>query len=109
MTKVLAERTTNITTGVIDKAIKSHDSLRQVTFLDKNDTAHTVYAHQDGPFKTAEDIVRGWEEGLLHVFDSHHAAIEHWAAQEGAADFVRLLESVNQGSGSQQSQSGGGS
>jgi hypothetical protein len=108
MSTILEHRTSNVTTGVIDKNVIAHDNLVSVTFLDKNDTAHTVFAHKEGPFQTAEDIVRGWETGILHVYATHQDAINHWVEREGAADFVKLLESVSGSSPPAQSQSGGG-
>lgn len=109
MSEILAHKQNNVTTGVLDKSIVTHENLQSVTFLDKNDVAHTVFAHVNGPFHSPAEIVKAWEDGILHVYESHQDAIDHWATQEGAGEFVQLLHDAEGGSSGGSSQSGGGS
>ena len=92
MGTVVDTKPNNVTVGVIDKNVQTHENLASVTFADIFGTLHTVFANKDGPFKTPEDIVKAAEAGILHTFDSHEAAIEHWAAQAGNEAFVAALK-----------------
>lgn len=92
MGTVVDTKPSNVTVGVIDKNVQTHENLKSVTFADIFGTLHTVFAHKDGPFKTAEDVVSAFEQGILHTFDTHEAAIEHWAAQQGNDAIVAALQ-----------------
>lgn len=108
MATILDTKDNNVTEGVIDKNVQTHEKLKSVTFRDIFGTVHTVFAHADGPFRTPEDVVNAFEKGILHTFETHQAAVEHWAAREGNGEFVKLLKSAAGSSSSQESQSGGG-
>lgn len=92
MSTIVDTRKANVTVGVMDKNLVTHEHLKSVTFRDVFGTLHTVFAHVDGPFRTPEDVVNAFERGILHVFDSHENAIAHWADQEGGHALVDLLK-----------------
>jgi hypothetical protein len=94
MGKVVATKPNNVTEGVIDKTVQTHENMKSVTFADVFGTLHTVFAHTEGPFKTPEDVVRAFENGTLHVFDSHEAAIEHWSDRAGNEVIVAALRDL---------------
>jgi len=94
MSKVISVKPHNASIGVIDKEVKIHEDLKEITFGDVFGTFHTVFAHVNGPFKTPEDVVKAFEDGVLHVFESHKTAIEHWAGQAGNEDLVTKLEGL---------------
>jgi len=94
MSKVISVKPHNASIGVIDKEVKIHEDLKEITFGDVFGTFHTVFAHIDGPFKTPEDVVKEFEDGVLHVFESHKAALEHWAGQAGNEVLVTKRESL---------------
>lgn len=77
MAKVIDHKTQAVTLGVLDQTLDVHPELQQVTFTDHNGTAHTVHAHTGGPFGSPEDIVRAWEDGVLHPYESHEVAAEY--------------------------------
>jgi hypothetical protein len=106
MSKVIATKANNVTEGVIDKALNTHEHLKSVTYADIFGTLHTVFAHNQGPFRSAEDVVKAAEDGVLHVFDSHKAAIEHWTDQAGNEALVASLQELDSQSGSTQSDQG---
>jgi hypothetical protein len=91
MANIVSHKPHNVTIGVLDKSVQLYENLQSVTFTDRNGTAHTVNAHVDGPFDSPEAIVAAFENGVLHVFASHDAAIAHWADQ-GDHEFVERLE-----------------
>lgn len=107
MGQVIAEKPNNVTVGVIDKNVQTHENLKSVTFADIFGTLHTVFAHVNGPFHTPADVVSAFESGILHTFDSHEAAIEHWADKEGNDLFVNALKSAVGQQPTQPAQSGG--
>jgi hypothetical protein len=107
MAKIVDTKPHNVTVGVIDKNVVTHENLKSVTFADVFGTLHTVFAHVNGPFRTPEDVVSAFESGILHTFDSHEAAIEAWADREGNEEFVNLLKSAAGQTGPTSPSSGG--
>ena len=93
MATIVEHKPHNVTLGVLDKNLRLHEDLQSVTYQDHNGTAHTVYAHVNGPFGDAEAIIAAHQSGILHTFESHDAALAHWADQ-GDTDFVERLEKV---------------
>lgn len=108
MGTIVAHKPHNATIGVIDKNVETHEDLQAVTYRDVHGTDHTVYAHVNGPFGSPEDIVKAAEAGVLHVFETHEAAAEHWALRAGNEDFVKLLQSLDGGKQQDESQQGRG-
>lgn len=108
MSEVIATKPHNVTTGVIDKNVLTHEDMQSVTFTDRNGTPRTVFAHVNGPFGSPEDIVKAAEDGILHVFETHEAAIEHWSQHTGNEEYVKLLHALHM-QHSSGSQEGGGS
>lgn len=107
MSKVVAVKPHNITLGVLDKTVQLFEDLGSVTFTDHNGTAHTVNTHVDGPFKTPEDVISAFENGVLHTFKSHDAALAHWTDQ-GDHEFVKRLEQhINDNAPASDHQEGG--
>ena len=74
MTRILDTMDSHVTLGVLDKDAHVVEHLKSVTFLDDSGTAHTVFAHVDGPFRTAEEMVTAWLDGYLHTQESHDIA-----------------------------------
>lgn len=107
MGTVVDSKPHNVTVGVLDKNLQTHENLKSVTFADVLGTLHTVFAHKDGPFRTNEDVVKAFERGVLHTFDTHENAILHWVDQEGAAEFVALLKAESGQQPPQQQDTGG--
>ena len=107
MGEVIATKPHNVTTGVIDKSVQTHEDMQSVTFTDRNGTPRTVFAHVNGPFGSPEDIVKAAEDGILHVFESHEAAIEHWSQHTGNEEYVKLLRSLTGDKQPDSSQGGG--
>ena len=77
MATVVEHKPGNVMVGVLDKNVQLHEWLQSVTFKDVFDTLHTVFAHKDGPFQTAEEIVQAFYDGTLHTFKSHEAAAQY--------------------------------
>ena len=83
--KVLSTRNTGVARGVFDKDLQVAADLVEVTFADYLGIPHTVYAHAQGPFKTAEAIVQAWYEGTLHDRPAEPAAPTAAPAQPAQA------------------------
>lgn len=56
-----------VTLGVIGRDVAAVAELVEVTFRDFDGVVHTVYAHKEGPWKTAEEIAQAWYRGELHT------------------------------------------
>jgi hypothetical protein len=96
MPEIIEHKPHNITIGVLDKSVQLHEDLQSVTYADRNGTYHTVHAHVNGPFGSPEDIVAAAENGTLHTFESHDAALAYWA-DHGDPEYVeRLQKSIGQ-------------
>lgn len=66
MYRVLAYKDNSVSQGVLDKTFEAKPDLVEVTYVDHNNTPHTVYAHKDGPFKGQDAIVQAHQNGTLH-------------------------------------------
>lgn len=108
MTKIVAHNADYVTLGVLDRTLQLHPELQSVTFTDQNGTAHTVNAHKEGPFTSPEDIVKAWEGGVLHVFESHKQAAA-FETDRGNHDTAAALAALDTPDEPQpQQQQGGG-
>ena len=90
MTRIIGTQDSHVTLGVLDKDAHVVEHLKSVTFLDDNGTAHTVFAHVNGPFHGAEDIVEAWLSGCLHTYQSHALAAQV-AADSGDTELEAKL------------------
>lgn len=72
----LIDTVENVTLGVIDKNPQLKAELHGVTFSDVFGGIHTVFAHKDGPFANPDDVIKAFEDGVLHTFESHEQAAQ---------------------------------
>lgn len=66
MARILNVKDQGVTQGVIGRDLTVEQHLVEVTFEDAQGIIHTVTAHKDGPWKTAEEIVEAWGNHTLH-------------------------------------------
>jgi hypothetical protein len=93
MPTIVEHKPHNVTIGVLDKSLKLFEDLQSVTFRDIFGTPHTVYAHVNGPFQTAEQIVAAHADGILHTLESHEAAAA-LARDKGEHEFADRLDAL---------------
>src|SRR5262249_23765329 len=98
MPKIIDSKSGTVTLGVVDKNLEIQPHLRQVTFEHRHDTPQTVFAHVNGPFTTAEDIVKAAVDGYLHPFESHDEAIAYYK-EYGQHGLAATLEHIAHGEG----------
>ena len=77
MARIVEHKTGVVTLGVLDRNLTAREDLHQVTFDDVFGTRHTVHAHKSGPYTDAESVVRAFEDGTLHPFETHEAAAQY--------------------------------
>lgn len=94
---IVEHKQENVTLGVTDKDLRIAPELTQTTFTDVFGTLHTVFAHRDGPFKTAEEIVAAFENGTLHTFETHEKAAA-FERDRGNREFAAKLDSLTKSS-----------
>ena len=93
MSRIIAHKKSHVVLGVLDRDAQVLEDRQSVTFADHNGTAHTVFAHVNGPFTTPEDIVKAHAEGVLHTFKSHDAAASFFR-DYGAEETALAIEAV---------------
>lgn len=69
--RILNVKDNAVTVGVLDKNVNAYPELREVTYVGDDGTPHTVFAHKDGPFQSAEEIVQAHRDGTLHTEAEH--------------------------------------
>jgi hypothetical protein len=80
MSRILATKNEGVTLGAMGADFQLVADLVEVTFLDILGAVHTVHAHKNGPFQGAENIVKAWEDGILHPHESTPQAVAPAAA-----------------------------
>lgn len=101
MATIIEHKPHNVTIGVLDKTMQLYEDLQSVTFADVLGTLHTVFAHTEGPFQTPEDIVKAFEQGILHTAKSHEAAAALATDRGDTALAARLSKVTDQQSSPQ--------
>lgn len=108
MAKIIEHKEAAVTLGVLDRTLDVHPDLQQVTFEDVLGTRHTVHAHREGPFKSPEDIVQAWHDGVLHAHESHEAAVKYAEEHNDTVGADRLRELIGHDQPQGEQAQGGG-
>lgn len=83
--RILNVKQGGVTRGVLDKGVQLLEHLTEVTFEDYLGTPHTVFAHSNGPFQTAEEIADAWLDHSLHDAENDPAQVTPTATPAGIA------------------------